>query len=46
MGGACTMHGKEEKCMPGFGVKIWRKEKLIEDQRVDGRVILKFINKK
>jgi len=26
MGGACNMHGGEERCIEGFSVETWRKE--------------------
>lgn len=39
------MHGKEEKCMQGFGCENLKEGELMEDYKVDGRVILKFIQK-
>jgi len=46
MGGVCTVHGREKKIHARFWCENLKEGELMEDQRVDGRVILKFISKK
>jgi len=40
------MYGGEERCMQGFGGGYLRKRDHLEDQGVDGRIILRWIFKK
>ena len=45
-GGACSTYGEEERCIQGFGGgKLWEREHL-EDQVVNGRVILRWVFRK
>jgi hypothetical protein len=41
VGGACSTRGRWEKHVQGFGGKSQRKNKDLEDQRVDGRMVPK-----
>jgi hypothetical protein len=43
---SCGTYGGQGKCMWGFSGKFCRKEGLLEDRGVDGKVILKLIFKK
>jgi hypothetical protein len=40
MDGACGTYGEKERCICGFGWKDLRGRDHLEDQAVDGRVIL------
>ena len=45
MGGACSTHGGQERCIQGFGGRSEGKNHL-EDPGVDDRILLKCIFKK
>jgi hypothetical protein len=45
MGMASVMHGRDEMCIK-FSVLKTREKKHLEDQGVDGRIMLKWIVKK
>ena len=46
MSGACGTYGGEERCIQGFGWGNLRGRAHLEDQGVDGNIILKWIFKK
>jgi len=47
MGGACGTHGRQERCIQGFGGETcWRERGHLEDPGIDGRIIIKLIFKK
>jgi hypothetical protein len=46
LGGTCSMHGEEERCVQGFEGGNMRERDHSKDLVVDGRIILKLIFKK
>jgi hypothetical protein len=46
MGGACGKCGGEERCVQGFGEVNLQERGHLEDLKVDGIIILKWIFKK
>jgi len=46
MGVACSMYGEEQRCIQGFGGENLRERDHLENQGVDGRIILRWIFKK
>ena len=43
MGGACSAHGEEERCIQGFDGGNLRDREHLGDPGVDGRIILRWI---
>jgi hypothetical protein len=43
MGGACSAHGRDEKCVQKFWFESLKGRDNSEDLVVDGRIILKWI---
>jgi len=43
MGGACSAHGRYEKCVQYLGWKTWRKEITWKILGIDGEIILDWI---
>jgi hypothetical protein len=41
----CNMHGRKDKLVQKFGGKAW-KNNLLQDQGMEGRIIIKYIFKK
>jgi hypothetical protein len=43
MGGACSAHGGDEKCIQNFGWKTLREKSILKDVGVDGKITLEWI---
>ena len=46
MGGACSAHGGEERCIQSFGAGNLRERDHLGDPGVNGRIILRWIYRK
>jgi hypothetical protein len=43
MDGACSIDGRDDRCMQDFGRKTWKGIDRLQDVSVDGRILLKLI---
>jgi hypothetical protein len=46
MGGICSMNGRKERCLQGFGGRNIRERDQLEDQDVDRRMIFRWYFRK